>query len=252
MSKRTCLFVDGENFRHSIIDLFDRFDYKDYLPKNGDWDKFFNNITTSVMDQSERIRTYWYVIEEMLFYPYKFPNADSEAERLQRLLSKHEPYGVELEALKNTDLIDRMKEMVADLNRRRDWAVKSLLNRWTTIQNEISRKFNSVEFRKAGSIRYDLFNNNMRRGSEKAIDVKLASDMIILKDIYDIAIIVTGDQDYVPAVQIVKNFGKNVVNVAFETRGGQLLPGGARILNQVTDWSYHMKYDVLAECLGIK
>ena len=67
--------------------------------------------------------------------------------------------------------------------------------------------------------------------------------MIVLRDIYDIAVIVSGDQDYVPAVKVVKDFGKIVVNVAFLARNGRLLPGGARRLNHLTDDSIEIGYE---------
>jgi len=41
--KRVCIFVDGENLRHAIIDLFQGiFDQIDYLPKNAQWGKFYD------------------------------------------------------------------------------------------------------------------------------------------------------------------------------------------------------------------
>ena len=70
----------------------------------------------------------------------------------------------------------------------------------------------------------NLFDKSL--GREKAVDVKLTSDMITLQGIYDIAIIVSGDQDYVPAAEVLKDCGKRVINVAFRTRSGKLLPGG--------------------------
>lgn len=70
-------------------------------------------------------------------------------------------------------------------------------------------------------------------------------------DIYDVAIILSGDQDYVPAVQVVKDSGRRVVNAAFQTRSGRLLPGGARRLNQVTDRSINIGYDALNAHLKI-
>jgi hypothetical protein len=99
------------------------------------------------------------------------------------------------------------------------------------------------------AIQYNLFNEEL--GPEKAVDVKLATDMIILKDIYDIAVIVSGDQDYVPAVRVIKDFGRHVVNVAFETRGGKLLPGGAWRLNQITDWSLKIRYEDFKKFLNL-
>ena len=141
-----------------------------------------------------------------------------------------------------------MEKMVRVLEELRS----KMLNRsngWRTIQNGIAQRHDAVEFRRAGAITYNLFEQQLKQ--EKAVDVKLASDMIILRDIYDVAIILSGDQDYVPAVEVVKDSGKRVINVAFLTRGGQLLPGGARRLNQVTDWSINIKYEDLAPLLGL-
>ena len=61
--------------------------------------------------------------------------------------------------------------------------------------------------------------------------------MVALREIYDVAVVFSGDQDYIPAVRIVKNAGKRVINVAFRARSGSLLPGGARRLNETTDRS---------------
>ncbi len=67
----------------------------------------------------------------------------------------------------------------------------------------------------------------------------------MLRETYDTAIILSGDQDYVPAAQILKDAGKTVINVAFKKRNQILLPGGARRLNIVTDASISVPYDVL-------
>ncbi|MBI1731007.1 NYN domain-containing protein [Candidatus Acetothermia bacterium] len=109
------------------------------------------------------------------------------------------------------------------------------------IQNGIALKHKSVEFRRAGSIKYDLFHGTF--GSEKSVDVKLAVDLLELRNIYDMAIIVSGDQDYVPAVEAIKNYGKEVINVVFKTKHGRLLPGGAMRLNQCVDWSCEVLFD---------
>ena len=73
--------------------------------------------------------------------------------------------------------------------------------------------------------------------------MKLATDLITLRGIYDVAIIVSGDQDYVPAVQVVKDSGKRVVNVVFRNRAGRLLPGGAKRLNELTDECVEIRHD---------
>ena len=121
---------------------------------------------------------------------------------------------------------------------------------WVAVQDGIAHRHPAIEFRRAGSLRYNLFEEDM--GPEKAVDVKLATDLIILRDIYDVAIIVSGDQDYVPAVQGIKDFGKRVVNVSFRTRQGTFLPGGARRLNQVADFSIEVPYERFHEFMNFR
>ncbi|MDE2188188.1 MAG: hypothetical protein KGJ35_00460, partial [Patescibacteria group bacterium] len=68
--KRVCIFIDGENLRNSIVDLFPNFKSHDYLPKNAKWAELFDFISHQVGgDKSERIRTYWYVVQNIDFYP---------------------------------------------------------------------------------------------------------------------------------------------------------------------------------------
>jgi uncharacterized LabA/DUF88 family protein len=52
---------------------------------------------------------------------------------------------------------------------------------------------------------------------EKGVDFKLAVDLITnaFNDKYDIAIIVSNDSDFVPAIEEVQNLGKKVWNVTF-------------------------------------
>lgn len=56
------------------------------------------------------------------------------------------------------------------------------------------------------------------KGVEKGVDIKLAVDMMrhAYDDTYDTAILVSGDGDYVNAIEAVKNLGKHVENAFFE------------------------------------
>ncbi len=56
---------------------------------------------------------------------------------------------------------------------------------------------------------------------EKGIDIQLATDMIThsFKDNYDVAILVAGDNDYVGAIQAVKDNGKHVEVALFGKQG---------------------------------
>lgn len=54
----------------------------------------------------------------------------------------------------------------------------------------------------------------------KEDDIHLAVDMVKLayNDAYDTAILVSSDGDFVPAIQAVKEVGKNIENIGFETK----------------------------------
>ena len=56
------------------------------------------------------------------------------------------------------------------------------------------------------------------RWQEKLVDVLVASDMIYFaaKDIYDVAILVTADNDLIPAIQRTKNLGRKVELLFFK------------------------------------
>ena len=79
----------------------------------------------------------------------------------------------------------------------------------------------------------------------------MALAIVLRTPIFDTAVIVSGDQDYVPAVQQVKNLGKYVVNVSFEKEDGGLLPGGAKKVNEVTDCSLQIPFEEFQKALGL-
>jgi len=249
-----CVFVDGENFRHSIVDLFQGFRQEDYLPKSAEWTQLFDWIVKEAVEGGERLRTYWYVIKTIDFYPYHLPDitrpgtTTTTKNKLERILCGHDKYREELETLQGEDHEKHMIEIAKTLDEL-EANKRARFNGWVEVQDGIASHHKAIEFRRAGAMNCNLFTNKL--GREKAVDVKLATDMIMLSDIYDVAIIVSGDQDYVPVVEELKDCGKRVVNVAFKNRGGQLLPGGARRLNQVTDWSLEIPYDKLSEYLKI-
>ncbi len=248
--KRVCIFVDGENLRHNIVDLFQppTFYQNSYLPKT-DWAKFFDWITREVAgEQAERVRAYWYVVQNIDYAPANLNAVCHDKETLTRLLKKSPDFLARF-SVANQTVQETILHEFADFLHVNRKSMQSRFDGWTEVQNGIAQNCTSVEFRRAGYIRYDLLRRSF--GSEKAVDVKLATDLIKLKDIYDVAIIVSGDQDYVPAVDTIKDYGKHVVNVAFLTKEGDLLPGGARRLNQATDSSFLISHADLASHLGL-
>ena len=253
MENRVCIFVDGENLRHTIIELFAPrfFNPSDYMPTNARWDAWFDTIATQSVSAatSKRIRTYWFVSENIYCYPPLVTPQMDRAQRLGWLKRNSEAIQsskfVKLEdkkklrsSLENERLIG-LKKVTDDLQGLKGWA-ENMFGSNHRRQNFIAENNRAVEFCRSGEITYQLFRKGF--GQEKTVDVNLALSMVLRSAIYDTAVIVSGDQDYVPAVQQVKNLGKHVVNVSFEAEGGRLLPGGAKRLNEVTDWSLQIPF----------
>jgi uncharacterized LabA/DUF88 family protein len=59
----------------------------------------------------------------------------------------------------------------------------------------------------------------------KGDDIYLATDLIkgSYEDFYDVAIIVSGDEDFIPAIKVVQNNGKKVINAFFPKSSSYLL-----------------------------
>ena len=265
---RTAIFNDGENFRHNICGLFagpsgapfdparDLFDRRNYLPR-ADWEGFFGHLVKESQIQeipTYMTRAYWYVTGAVDAWPWKFPkvvenpSASNTAEIAEwhRKNLGHIQELVEFDRTKNSNPIglsaqlEGMPNILGEL-RRRKLAIENRFRGFATVQNKIALAHDRIEFRRSGGIRYNLFTDGL--GQEKTTDVNLAVDMMRLKDIYDIAVIVSGDQDFVPVAAAVKDLGKRVVNVSFKTKSGKLLPTGAWRLNVAVDQSIVVDYD---------
>lgn len=250
-----CVFVDGENLRHAIVDLFGPpllFDRRDYLPATAEWAKFFDDLVHQATDgHGKRIRAYWYVINSVDSYPFVIKRALHSDATMTEWQTKNEKLLKSCQrwdGLQGADNVEKLKALHTSMWGSRE-AIKRRFDGFHIVQNAIGQSQKAVEFRRSGTISYNLLTKKL--GQEKTVDVNLSLDMVLLRENYDMALIVSGDQDYVPAVQAAKNFGKHVVNVAFSGSDGILLPGGARRLNDVTDWSITVPYDDFRKALGL-
>lgn len=246
---RACVFVDGENFRFNLLKLFggDTFKKKDYLPKAAEWGKFFDYIVAkSSRDEAVRLRTYWYVVGAVDSWPVlpKMGTHNNAPKELKKWCAQWEQ-----NVKKHKDLCNLSpSDLIMKLSGRKR-GIEQQFEGFRIIHRAISSEHESIEFRHSGAISYGLLEQKLRR--EKTMDVNLAVDMLQMRDIYDMAIVVSGDQDYLPAIQAVKDTGKTVVNVAFTAQNGMLLPGGARRLNESTDWSLIVDYQALAKFMKL-
>lgn len=83
-----------------------------------------------------------------------------------------------------------------------------------------------------------------RRWEEKGVDALLCTDMVYMaaKNLYNVAILVSGDGDLAPTAQAVKDLGKHVENAYFRK-------GRSDALVQRCDKFVELSPDFLKECL---
>jgi len=176
------------------------------------------------------------------FRPYEIPKSDHE---LETVLGK--VVSTKLELKRNES---RKKEYLSEkfdqLKRTRS-DIRNRFSEWLATQDKIAHIYDYLEFRRCGSITYNLLTNAFER--EKGIDVKLAIDLLSFKDISDLAILFSGDQDYVPAIQAYKDSGKHIFAVNFETSNKRILPGGSFALARLVDKVVTIKQEDIVELI---
>jgi uncharacterized LabA/DUF88 family protein len=106
-----------------------------------------------------------------------------------------------------------------------------------------------IEFIRSGSISFDLVRQEF--GTEKGVDTRMTADMITLSDIYDIAIIVSGDADYILAAQVIKRKGKLAYSVSFLNESGRKLPGVARRLEGIVDGKKEIPFEQIRAMMNV-
>ena len=201
---------------------------RDYLPRQAEWERFFGYLAkeSKIPEiHAHFSRAYWYVVNAV--EPSRgFPKRSGVRKicAIGTSETKKESGILSISSTTAQPTIRRKCPPNSTAPKRSSRNCEKRFAGFAVIQKGITRAHGQIEFRRSGGIGYDLFTKQLNR--EKTTDVNLAVDMMRLKDIYDIAVIVSGDQDFVPAAAAVKDLGKKVVNVSFRQKNG-LLPSGA-------------------------
>jgi len=66
--------------------------------------------------------------------------------------------------------------------------------------------------------------NSLTSAAEKGVDAALVTDLLSLawQNAYEVAVLVSGDSDYIPAVEYVQAKGLKVINAAWSSKGFEL------------------------------
>lgn len=179
--KRAVAFLDGQNVHNSLKAL-------GLQEKDVDWARLFARV---LPDGHELVRCYWYHVRDVSEFDPATPKA-----------ARYCPPGVDEEAF---------------LDEARRWHQgehERLMHLQRVVHRQIMLDFDAVEFRYRGVLRVNAFKRE--RLGEKGLDVGMAADMVALVDHFDTAILFSGDADFAPVVQVLKDRMRRVVQVTIE------------------------------------
>lgn len=216
--QRFVTFVDGSNLDGVLKNLALRVDdygafYRHVFEESvRHWGRTFADGSPWPAPQHSRI--YWYVVGKMDEWDLNDPKAES------RLRSRFE-MNVRLKEY----YLERVGPIAADRSREddawtlcfaetRDWYEnkRKALERKKRFYFGVQSATDYVEIRQEGHWKVDLLNHTL---NEKGLDTSLAVDMVALRDIYDVALLISGDADGIPGINYVKGQSKHVGVVEF-------------------------------------
>ncbi len=257
---KTVIFIDGQNFKkdlqkfrfkaagHNLPEY--RLDEKHFL-----WEDFFRQAISVFSDQTRiphrLLRVYWYNTQ-----------ATTPLHRYDRAVR---------------DIIDQYREIYPDLT---PPLVESLAQRWHQHQREllsrakeevfddIQKRTSFLEFKYVGQLVLrpykvkELLRDKDREGSflyqgtvegEKGVDIGITIDMISKMAHYDAAVLISGDTDFIPLIQYLKDSLKLVYSLSL-SRGeqGQLQLFSPQIKNAVDYFHVVPEKDMLGRYLDRK
>lgn len=188
---KTVIYVDGQNLHYEL-------EAHGLLEKDVDWGALFGFLTP---ERHRLVRAYWYQAARIAPWEWN-----------PRYHARHCPAGMELPAF----------QAAAEDYYRNE--VQRIENLHKAVFSRIEETFDSIEFRYVGVLRIDPTrvwtddNGKQRIGKrvgEKGVDVALAVDMVRQAAGCDHAVLLSGDFDYVPAIQAVKDMLRRVTVVTF-------------------------------------
>ena len=208
---RTVLFIDGRNFKYNLQAFR-------FLPSEGEsnryyaldekhflWQNFFLGIiekfNNTTKYEHRLVRVYWYNAERMR--PFQI---------IERLIeSTLEEYRKHYPSLNREDVVFLAKEWY---KREREYFDRAR----EQVYEGIQRKTDFLEFKYTGEYVVQPFNvykfeqkedgkffYQGTKVGEKGVDVGIAVDMVAKMPNYDVAVLVSGDADFLPVVCYLKD-----------------------------------------------
>lgn len=208
---RTVVFIDGQDLHKRLQDV-------QLQEKDIDWTKVFAYLLPL---GGRLIRAYWYQPARVAAWEWS-PYQEKKC-----------PAGMPL-----TDFQTQAEAFYAAEKRRLEDLQKNVFTR-------LEEDFECVEFRFFGVLKLDPVGTWVdkkgavkvgRRVGEKGVDVALTVDLYRFSSDFDHAILVSGDFDYVPAIQAVKDRLRNITIVPVMSGAPPSASGHARRLRGMSDF----------------
>jgi len=181
MNYRAVAFIDGQNIHNSLKSI-------GLQEKDLDWFRVFKVI---LPEKHDLLRAYWYHIAQVSDFDW----VPGKATRFCPPDVDEETFLQEARAWHRSE-----QDRIRHLQR--------------TVHRQIMLDYDYIEFRYTGVLKVNPFRRE--RLGEKGLDVGMAVDMVARMAHYDSAILVSGDYDFAPAVQVLKDRLKRVYQVTVE------------------------------------
>jgi len=184
---RIMIFVDGSNYYHSLK--------KSFHTAKVD----FQKISNFLIKDEDLINIYFYVSP----VPWQ-----EDAEK----------YSSQQKYFEKLKLIKRLELILGRLEHRSNKKMEKVKKDFQKLFIESKPNLNPNQIKEFEDVKLNIddvlkFGNKV----EKGVDVNLAIDLVTFafENKYDIAILISNDSDFVPAVKKAQNYGKKVYNVKF-------------------------------------
>lgn len=246
--KRVAIFVDGEGFIYMLRNLFHpgEFHRADYLPRQAKWGWFFDSIGEALGAQT--VQVYWYSIRELDYFPegnwHRMPFEIAER-KLRNFPAIEERLDAQSSKRERKQVVNEFRETIPKMREK----MEARLIEWHELQDQITQDSPKVKIRRPGWQACSLVNSVLHE--EKAVDVGMVVDMLSKSDDFDIAVLLTADGDFVPAVKELRRRGKENACLYFQGSPTRKGPRIARRLTKEMNYVIDLPIADLAAFMGV-
>ncbi len=255
---KTVIFIDGQNFKKDLQkfrfkatghDLPEyRLDEKHFL-----WEEFFRNATEKFSSQTHiphrLIRVYWYNTQVTTSF-HRHDRAIREIlDQARGEYPDLQPSQIEIMAQRwhqhQRELLARAKEEVFD-----DIQKRTPFLEFKYVGQLVLRPYKLKELSK---VREGGYSYQGTVEGEKGVDIGMTIDMISKMEHYDAAVLISGDTDFIPLIQYLKDSLKLVYSLSL-SRGekGQVQLFSPQIKNAVDYFQVISEAEMLGTYLDRK